>query len=86
MLLPDDYVAGLAKAMKEVGGTFVLDCIASGTLWVDMKALGVDVVITAPQKGWTGPSCAGADRWLGGWWGGAVLLLLSRKGGCLSGA
>jgi len=59
ILLPDEYVAGLAKAMHDVGGIFVLDCIASGTLWVDMGALGADVVISAPQKGWTGPSCAG---------------------------
>jgi aspartate aminotransferase-like enzyme len=40
-----------------VGGIFVLDCIASGTVWVDMQDLGVDVIISAPQKGWTGPAC-----------------------------
>jgi len=44
---------------SQVGGLFVLDCIASGTIWVDMKECGVDALITAPQKGWTGPACAG---------------------------
>uniref|UniRef100_A0A7S2UJY5 Aminotransferase class V domain-containing protein n=1 Tax=Attheya septentrionalis TaxID=420275 RepID=A0A7S2UJY5_9STRA len=58
MILPDDYIKKAAAAMHEVGGLFVLDCIASGTVWADMKELGVDVVISAPQKGWTGPSCA----------------------------
>jgi len=58
MLLPDDYIRKAAAAIHEVGGLFVLDCIASGTVWADMKDLGVDVVISAPQKGWTGPSCA----------------------------
>jgi aspartate aminotransferase-like enzyme len=54
ILLPNDYLARVAKAVHAAGGLFVLDCIASGTLWVDMKALGVDVLITAPQKGWSG--------------------------------
>jgi len=58
MILPDDYIRKVASAMHEIGGLFVLDCIASGTVWADMKDLGVDVVISAPQKGWTGPSCA----------------------------
>ena len=58
MLLPDDYIQKAAQAMHEIGGLFVLDCIASGTVWADMKHLGVDVVISAPQKGWTGPACA----------------------------
>lgn len=58
MMLPDDYIRAASQAMHEVGGLFVLDCIASGTVWADMKDLGVDVVISAPQKGWTGPSCA----------------------------
>lgn len=58
MILPDDYIQQVADAVHEVGGLFVLDCIASGTVWVDMKELGVDVVISAPQKGWTGPACA----------------------------
>ena len=57
MLLPDDYLRRLAAAVHEVGGLFVLDCIASGTLWVDMEATGVDVLVTAPQKGWTGTPC-----------------------------
>lgn len=54
ILLPDDYVAALAEAVHAVGGILVLDCIASGALWVDMRALGVDVLISAPQKGWSG--------------------------------
>lgn len=58
MILPDEYIRRAAQAVHEVGGMFVLDCIASGTVWVDMKDLGIDVVISAPQKGWTGPSCA----------------------------
>lgn len=58
MILPDDYIQRAAQAVHEVGGLFVLDCIASGTVWADMKELGVDVVISAPQKGWTGPACA----------------------------
>jgi len=59
MLLPDDYIKAVAEATHRVGGLFVLDCIASGCLWVDMKALGIDVVISAPQKGWSGPPCCG---------------------------
>ena len=59
MLLPDDYLSALAEATHAVGGLFVLDCIASGTIWVDMAATGVDVLISAPQKGWSGPPCAG---------------------------
>ena len=58
-LLPDDYVRRVAASVHAVGGLFVLDCIASGTLWVDMQALGVDVLITAPQKGWSGTPGAG---------------------------
>jgi len=57
MLLPDDYLAAVAEAVHEHGGLFVLDCIASGTVWVDMAASGVDVLISAPQKGWTGTPC-----------------------------
>ena len=57
LVLPDDYLKTVADAAHEVGGLFVLDCIASGALWVDMKATGVDVVISAPQKGWTGSPC-----------------------------
>ncbi|MEM7273611.1 MAG: aminotransferase class V-fold PLP-dependent enzyme [Actinomycetota bacterium] len=59
MLLPEDYLTALAEATHAVGGLFVLDCIASGTVWVDMAATGVDVLISAPQKGWSGPPCAG---------------------------
>lgn len=59
MILPDDYISALADAVHSVGGIMVLDCIASGTIWVDMKQTGVDVLISAPQKGWSGPPCAG---------------------------
>ena len=57
MRLPDDYLRRVADAVHEVGGLFVLDCIASGTIWVDMAATGVDVLVSAPQKGWSGPPC-----------------------------
>ena len=59
VMFPDDQVSAIADAAHSVGAVFVLDCIASGTYWVDMKALGIDVVITAPQKGWSGHACAG---------------------------
>ncbi len=59
IMLPDDYMRQVAEAVHAVGGLFVLDCIASGTAWVDMKAVGVDVLISAPQKGWTGSACCG---------------------------
>ncbi len=59
MILPDAYLRAVAEAVHEVGGLFVLDCIASGCVWVDMAATGVDVLISAPQKGWSGPPCAG---------------------------
>ena len=59
MILPDDYIAAVTAAVHEVGGLFVLDCIASGTVWVDMKATGVDVLISAPQKGWSAQPSAG---------------------------
>jgi aspartate aminotransferase-like enzyme len=58
MILPDDYLRQVADAVHAVGGLFVLDCIASGTVWVDMAALGIDVLVSAPQKGWSGPPCA----------------------------
>jgi len=59
IVLPDDYVRAVSAAVHEVGGLFVLDCVASGALWVDMGALDVDVLLTAPQKGWSGTPCAG---------------------------
>ena len=59
MLLPDDYLRAVADAAHEVGALFVLDCIASGALWVDMRESGVDVLISAPQKGWSAPPSAG---------------------------
>jgi aspartate aminotransferase-like enzyme len=57
MILPDDYLRAVADAVHAVGGLFVLDCIASGALWVDMQASGVDVLISAPQKGWSASPC-----------------------------
>ena len=59
IILPDDYIAALAEAAHEVDALLVLDCIASGTIWVDMAATGVDVLISAPQKGWSAQPCAG---------------------------
>ena len=57
MILPEDYIREVAQAVHVVGGLFVLDCIASGTLWIDMETNGVDVLISAPQKGWSGSPC-----------------------------
>lgn len=59
VILPDDYVTALAAAAHEVGALMVLDCIASGCAWIDMKATGVDVLISAPQKGWSASPSAG---------------------------
>lgn len=67
IILPDDYVAAMAAAAHEVGALMVLDCIASGCIWVDMAALGVDVLISAPQKGWSSSPAVG-------------LVMLSAKG------
>lgn len=57
MMLPDDYLRAVADAVHAVGGLFVLDCIASGAMWVDMAATGVDILISAPQKGWSSSPC-----------------------------
>ena len=57
MMLPDDYLRAVADAVHEVGGLMVLDCVASGAIWVNMEATGVDVLVTAPQKGWSGSPC-----------------------------
>ncbi|MEX0366165.1 MAG: aminotransferase class V-fold PLP-dependent enzyme [Ruegeria sp.] len=59
VILPDDYVTAMAAVAHEVGALMVLDCIASGCVWVDMEATGVDVLISAPQKGWSASPCAG---------------------------
>ncbi|MEZ5751151.1 MAG: aminotransferase class V-fold PLP-dependent enzyme [Paracoccaceae bacterium] len=59
MMLPDDYIAAMADAAHEVGALMVLDCIASGCAWVNMEALGIDVLISAPQKGWSASPSAG---------------------------
>lgn len=58
IILPPDYLQAVAAAVHDVGGLFVLDCVASGAIWVDMKASGVDVLISAPQKGWSSSPCA----------------------------
>ena len=57
MILPDDYLKAVADAVHAVGGLFVLDCIASGAMWVSLKDTGVDVLISAPQKGWSSSPC-----------------------------
>lgn len=59
IILPDDYIRAVSDAVHSVGGLFVLDCIASGTIWVDMETCGVDVLISAPQKGWSASPCSG---------------------------
>ncbi len=59
MLIPDEYIQEMTEAVHSVGGIFVLDCVASGALWVDMKKTGVDVLISAPQKGWSSSPCSG---------------------------
>ncbi len=59
IMLPDDYLATATTATRAVDGLFVLDCIASGAAWVDMESAGVDVLVSAPQKGWSGSPCAG---------------------------
>jgi len=59
MMLPDDYIRAAADAVHATGGLFALDCVASGTVWVDMEACGVDVLISAPQKGWSSSPCSG---------------------------
>jgi aspartate aminotransferase-like enzyme len=57
ILLPDDYIKAVGEAVRSINGIFVLDCIASGAMWVDMKACNVDVLISAPQKGWSSSPC-----------------------------
>jgi aspartate aminotransferase-like enzyme len=59
MILPDEYIKAVADAVHSVGGLFVLDCVASGTIWVEMEASGVDILISAPQKGWSSSPCSG---------------------------
>lgn len=58
MILPDTYLRAVADAVHEAGGLFVLDCVASGAMWVDMQACGIDVLLSAPQKGWSSTPCA----------------------------
>ena len=58
MILPNDYIQKVGEAIHAVGGLFILDCIASGAIWVDMEKSAVDILISAPQKGWSGSPCA----------------------------
>jgi aspartate aminotransferase-like enzyme len=57
IMLPDDYLRAVGAAAREIDALFVLDCVASGAVWVDMRAVNVDVIVTAPQKGWSGQPC-----------------------------
>jgi aspartate aminotransferase-like enzyme len=59
IILPDSYIKQMSDAVRGVGGLMILDCVASGAIWVDMDELGVDVLISAPQKGWSASPCAG---------------------------
>lgn len=59
IMLPDSYIKALADAVHAIGGLLVIDCIASGCIWLDMQQLGIDVLISAPQKGWSGSPCCG---------------------------
>lgn len=59
IILPDDYIRELSRAAHSVNALMVLDCIASGCVWVDMEDTGVDILISAPQKGWSSQPCAG---------------------------
>ncbi|MEL0028192.1 MAG: aminotransferase class V-fold PLP-dependent enzyme, partial [Perlucidibaca sp.] len=57
IMLPEDYLRAVADATHAVGGLFVLDCVASGAVWLDMRALAIDILISAPQKGWSASPC-----------------------------
>lgn len=59
MILPSEYISAVSDAVHAVNGMLILDCVASGTIWVDMEACGVDILISAPQKGWSGSPCCG---------------------------
>ena len=59
IILSEEYIKALSEAVHSVGGLLVIDCIASGCVWLDMKDLGIDVLISAPQKGWSSTPCAG---------------------------
>ena len=58
MMVPDSFISAVAAAVHEYGGLFVLDCVASGTVFVNLQDTGVDVLLTAPQKGWSASPCA----------------------------
>ncbi len=58
LMVPDSFISAVADAVHEHGGLFVLDCVASGTVFVNLEKTGVDVLLTAPQKGWSASPCA----------------------------
>ena len=58
IILPDAYLRAVADAVHAHGGLFVLDCIASGAIWVDMQTCAIDILISAPQKGWSASPCS----------------------------
>ena len=58
ILLPDDYLRRIGEAVRAVNGLFVVDCVASGAVWLDMPELNIDVLLSAPQKGWSATPCA----------------------------
>jgi len=57
LILPPEYLRAVGEAVQSVDGSFVLDCIASGAMWVDMVECKVDVLVSAPQKGWSSSPC-----------------------------
>jgi len=59
MMLPNDYISAMADAVHAVGGMLVIDCIASGAIWLDMQECGIDILLSAPQKGWSSSPCCG---------------------------
>ena len=73
LMLPHDYLRAVAAAVHEHGGLFVLDCVASGSIWVDMAATGVDIIVGAPQKGWSSTPCA------------ALVMMSQRARACIDG-
>ena len=67
IMVSNDFLKEVSDAVHEVGGLFVLDCVASGTLFVDMQKTGIDILLTAPQKGWSASPCAAAVMMSSSW-------------------
>jgi len=59
IMLPKDYISAMADAVHSIGGMLVIDCIASGAIWLDMEVCGIDILLSAPQKGWSSSPCCG---------------------------